>query len=75
MFNSNSVSISYLDDPVLWRASPLPLENCVNRRGLSHGHGFLVGNVPLLGVLVQFVVVKTLEWAVACTHNLCAILL
>ena len=57
---------NHLDDSVLWWPATLPLEHGVNTGGHGHGDGLhpLLRHVPLLGVLVDLVVVQPPEWNV-----------
>ena len=59
--NIISIKITHLNHPVLWGPSPLPLEHGVDVGGHGHGDGLLGVHVPLLGVLVELVVVQSLE--------------
>ena len=73
---------THLDDPVLGRASALPLEHGVDAVGLRHADGLGLGaarrhgrHVPLAGVLVQLEVVEPLERRLGAQDHLVAVVL
>ena len=72
---------THLDDPVLGRASALPLEHGVDAVGLRHADGLGLGagrrrrHVPLARVLVQLEVVQPLERRLRAQDHLVAVVL
>ena len=68
---------NHLDDSVLWWPATLPLEHGVNTGGHGHGDGLhpLLRHVPLLGVLVDLVVVQPSEGDVRAQDDLGAVFL
>ena len=69
---------THLDDPVLWRPPPLPLEHRVNVGGHRHHHRLWLPpciHVPLLCVLVDLVMVKTSEGHICGQDHLRALIL
>ena len=72
------VEQTHLDDPVLWRPPPLPLEHRVNVGGHRHHHRLWLPpciHVPLLCVLVDLVMVKTSEGHICGQDHLRALIL
>ena len=69
---------THLNDPVLWRPPPLPLEHGVNVGGHGHHHWLWFPpcvHVPLLCVLVDLVMVKTSKRHVCGQDNFWALVL
>ena len=73
-------TLAHLNDPVLWGPTPFPLEHCVDVVG--HGHHdwlrvppHILAHVPLLGVLVDLVVIKAPEGNICAQEHLRALVL